>query len=62
MFPRYARRAVRAWSSRFAASPLLEGIGGRFDGDFTGVAPYALDEDSAERLWEVSLGLVGRRA
>jgi NAD(P)-dependent dehydrogenase (short-subunit alcohol dehydrogenase family) len=65
-----------ATSVLVATSPLLEGIGGRYfadcnegvpvtrrvDGDFTGVAPYALDEDNAERLWEVSLGLVGRSA
>jgi hypothetical protein len=23
-----------------------------------GVAPYALDRDNADRLWEVSLGLI----
>jgi hypothetical protein len=51
----------------------VEGIGGRYfadcnegvrvtrriDGDFTGVAPYALDGNNAERLWELSLELVG---
>ena len=50
-----------------AASPLLDGIGGRYfancneaevvakrPGDMTGVAPYALDEANADRLWEVS--------
>jgi NAD(P)-dependent dehydrogenase (short-subunit alcohol dehydrogenase family) len=56
-----------------ATSPLVEGIGGRYfadcnegvrvtrriDGDFTGVAPYALDGNNAERLWELSLELVG---
>jgi NAD(P)-dependent dehydrogenase (short-subunit alcohol dehydrogenase family) len=55
-----------------AASPLLEGIGGRYfedcneaptvaqrPTDFSGgVAPYALDGDNARRLWEISLRLV----
>lgn len=55
-----------------ATSPLLEGIGGRYfvnnqeavvvdrpTGDMTGVAPYALDPANAERLWDVSLELLG---
>jgi NAD(P)-dependent dehydrogenase (short-subunit alcohol dehydrogenase family) len=55
-----------------ATSPLLEGIGGRYfedvreaetvdrrGPDYRGVAGYALDAGNAERLWEVSLGLVG---
>jgi NAD(P)-dependent dehydrogenase (short-subunit alcohol dehydrogenase family) len=55
-----------------ATSPLLEGIGGRYfvdnqeavvvdrpTNDMTGVAPYALDPANAERLWDVSLGLLG---
>ena len=58
-----------------AASPLLEGVGGRYFADcnevpvvdttFTGpprgfgVAPYALDPDKAKQLWEVSLDLIG---
>ena len=52
-----------------AASPLLQGIGGRYledcqeaqtiasraDSDGRhGVAPYALDPDNARRLWEIS--------
>jgi NAD(P)-dependent dehydrogenase (short-subunit alcohol dehydrogenase family) len=50
-----------------ATSPLLEGVGGRYfancneaevvakrPGDMTGVAPYALDEANADRLWDVS--------
>ncbi len=50
-----------------ATSPLLDGIGGRYfancneaevvarrPGDMTGVAPYALDEANADRLWDVS--------
>lgn len=57
-----------------ATSPLLEGIGGRYfvdnqqavvvdrpTDDMTGVAPYALDPGNAERLWEVSLELLGSR-
>jgi hypothetical protein len=51
-----------------ATSPLLEGVGGRYFEDaneagphtgdeYRGVAPYALDSDAAERLWELSLEL-----
>jgi NAD(P)-dependent dehydrogenase (short-subunit alcohol dehydrogenase family) len=62
-----------ATSVLLAASPLLEGIGGRYFEDCNeavrverrgkpgqgGVAPYALDPANAERLWELSLKLVG---
>jgi NAD(P)-dependent dehydrogenase (short-subunit alcohol dehydrogenase family) len=62
-----------ATSVLLAASPLLEGIGGRYfencaeaqvvdrrdEFGIYGVAPYALDPANAERLWEVSLDLVG---
>jgi hypothetical protein len=55
-----------------ATSPLLDGVGGRYfddcnearvvqrreDPGISGVAPYALDPDNAERLWEVSLELI----
>jgi hypothetical protein len=48
-----------------ATSPLLEGIGGRYfedcneaeanvPGTRRGVAPHALDPESAARLWEIS--------
>jgi NAD(P)-dependent dehydrogenase (short-subunit alcohol dehydrogenase family) len=63
-----------ATSVLLAISPLLEGIGGRYFadcneatlvtrrggdiGDFTAVAPYALDPDNAGRLWEESLRLL----
>lgn len=61
-----------ATSVLLAASPLLEGIGGRYFDDcneatvvdrrdefgISGVAPYALDPGNAERLWELSLRLV----
>jgi NAD(P)-dependent dehydrogenase (short-subunit alcohol dehydrogenase family) len=61
-----------ATSVLLATSPQLEGIGGRYFEDCNeapvihrrgeaglgGVAPYALDADNAERLWEVSLGLI----
>lgn len=61
-----------ATSVLLAASPLLEGIGGRYFEDCAeaepieragprgsgGVAPYALDRDNAERLWELSERLV----
>jgi NAD(P)-dependent dehydrogenase (short-subunit alcohol dehydrogenase family) len=55
-----------ATSVLVATSPLLEGIGGRYfedcnealphqPGTRTGVAAYALDQEAAERLWDVSL-------
>jgi NAD(P)-dependent dehydrogenase (short-subunit alcohol dehydrogenase family) len=61
-----------ATSVLLAASPLLEGIGGRYFEDCNeavrvdrrgkpgqgGVAPYALDPANAERLWELSLMLL----
>jgi NAD(P)-dependent dehydrogenase (short-subunit alcohol dehydrogenase family) len=60
-----------ATSVLLAASPLLEGIGGRYfedcneaptvprrPADYRGVAPYALDRANAERLWEVALELI----
>jgi NAD(P)-dependent dehydrogenase (short-subunit alcohol dehydrogenase family) len=60
-----------ATSVLLAASPLVEGIGGRYfedcneaqpvsdrGGGFQGVAPYALDPDNADRLWEESLRLL----
>jgi NAD(P)-dependent dehydrogenase (short-subunit alcohol dehydrogenase family) len=60
-----------ATSALLAASPLLEGIGGRYFEDcgqtsvihargeagLGGVASYALDPGNAERLWAVSLAL-----
>jgi NAD(P)-dependent dehydrogenase (short-subunit alcohol dehydrogenase family) len=61
-----------ATSVLLAASPLTEGISGRYFEDVTeaevvherdlgtrGVAAYALDPANAERLWDVSLGLIG---
>ena len=62
-----------ATSVLLAASPLLEGVGGRYFEDCNeavlvnrrggpgkgGVAPYALDPANAERLWELSLRLIG---
>ncbi|OBB33285.1 oxidoreductase [Mycolicibacterium peregrinum] len=61
-----------ATSVLLAASPLLEGVGGRYFDDcneatvvdrrdefgISGVAPYALDPANAQRLWELSLRLV----
>jgi NAD(P)-dependent dehydrogenase (short-subunit alcohol dehydrogenase family) len=61
-----------ATSVLLAASPLLDGIGGRYFEDCNeavrvdrrgkpgqgGVAPYALDPANAERLWELSLALI----
>ncbi|MEG4234364.1 SDR family NAD(P)-dependent oxidoreductase [Microcoleus sp. Pol11C3] len=59
-----------ATSVLLASSVLLEGIGGRYfedcneativangNGYISGVAPYALDPDNADRLWEESLRL-----
>ncbi|MER6184922.1 SDR family NAD(P)-dependent oxidoreductase [Streptomyces sp. NPDC001652] len=54
-----------ATSVLLAASPLLDGISGRYfedcdeaplhqSGTNTGVAPHALDPEAAERLWQVS--------
>ncbi|RKF28594.1 SDR family NAD(P)-dependent oxidoreductase [Micromonospora globbae] len=54
-----------ATSVLLAASPLLDGVGGRYfedcqeagpnqPGTRTGYAPYAMDPEAAERLWQVS--------
>ncbi|SDT08181.1 SDR family NAD(P)-dependent oxidoreductase [Pseudomonas granadensis] len=64
-----------ATSVLLAASPLLEGVGGRYfedcnealvvdrrPADYTGVAPYALDPDNARRLWEAALRMIGSAA
>jgi NAD(P)-dependent dehydrogenase (short-subunit alcohol dehydrogenase family) len=59
-----------ATSVLLAASPLLDGVGGRYfedcneagpnqPGTRRGVAPYALDRDDASRLWDVSSELLG---
>ncbi len=60
-----------ATSVLLAASPLIDGIGGRYfedcneavvverrDGGIGGVAPYALDVENAERLWDLSLAML----
>jgi len=61
-----------ATSVLLAASPLVEGVGGRYfedcnesprvskrPADFSGgVAPYALDAENAERLWNVAQKLI----
>jgi NAD(P)-dependent dehydrogenase (short-subunit alcohol dehydrogenase family) len=60
-----------ATSVLLATSSLLEGIGGRYfedcneaaivprrTEDYSGVAPYALNPDNADRLWEESLRLL----
>jgi hypothetical protein len=54
-----------------AASPLLEGIGGRYfedcneaptvtrrPSDYRGVAHYAVDPTNARRLWDIALQLI----
>jgi len=56
-----------------AASPLLDGVGGRYfedlneahtvsqrSADYIGVAGYALDPENAHRLWEIATRLVHR--
>jgi NAD(P)-dependent dehydrogenase (short-subunit alcohol dehydrogenase family) len=63
-----------ATSVLLASSPLLEGVGGRYFDDcneaqpishrgelgrLNGVAPFALDRDNADRLWELSATAVG---
>ena len=61
-----------ATSVLLATSPLLDGVGGRYFADCNesepvvaarrlrpgGVAPYALDPENADRLWEQSLRAV----
>jgi NAD(P)-dependent dehydrogenase (short-subunit alcohol dehydrogenase family) len=62
-----------ATSVLLAASPLVDGVGGRYfencneaepnqPGTPTGVAAYALDPELATRLWQVSLDTLGVRA
>lgn len=58
-----------ATSVLLAASPLVQGVTGRYfednnealpnvPGENTGVAPYALDPESAARLWDISIELL----
>jgi NAD(P)-dependent dehydrogenase (short-subunit alcohol dehydrogenase family) len=58
-----------ATSVLVAASPLLDGVGGRYfedcdeaepnqPGTRHGVAPYALDPEAAQRLWQVSADML----
>ncbi|MGO4139470.1 SDR family NAD(P)-dependent oxidoreductase [Rhizobium brockwellii] len=63
-----------ATSVLLAASPLVEGVTGRYfdncqeapsiarrpDGKLEGVAPYALDSANADRLWQMALDIVGK--
>jgi NAD(P)-dependent dehydrogenase (short-subunit alcohol dehydrogenase family) len=61
-----------ATSTLLAASPLVEGVTGRYfedcnealpasaDAPMSGVEPYALDPEAADRLWHVSLALLRR--
>ena len=71
--PLKTREQGAATSVLLATSPLLEGIGGRYFEDCNeaeviaertpsttgGVAPYALDPDNADRLWDASLRILG---
>jgi hypothetical protein len=65
------RRARAATSVLLAASPLVDGVSGRYFEDCNeaepyrpgirrGVAEYAIDPDNAARLWQVSLELLTR--
>jgi NAD(P)-dependent dehydrogenase (short-subunit alcohol dehydrogenase family) len=60
-----------ATSALLATSPLLDGVGGRYfedcneaeratgrTDDLRGVAPYALNPENADRLWDVSIDLL----
>ncbi|MGO7164805.1 oxidoreductase, partial [Rhizobium johnstonii] len=75
--PEHLRKNPRqgaATSVLLAASPLVEGVNGRYfdncqeaaliarrpDGKLEGVAPYALDSANADRLWEMALRIVGK--
>jgi NAD(P)-dependent dehydrogenase (short-subunit alcohol dehydrogenase family) len=60
-----------ATSVLLAASPLLEGVGGKYfencneaaphqEGSVSGVAAWALDPEAAARLWQVSVEAVAR--
>ncbi|MFF0038895.1 SDR family NAD(P)-dependent oxidoreductase [Streptomyces mirabilis] len=62
-----------ATSVLLAASPLVDGVGGRYfedcneaeehqEGSRSGVARHAVDPKAAERLWEISLDAVLRRS
>lgn len=68
-FPWKTPEQGAATSVLLAASPLLEGVGGRYfedcnqaklntPPDLNGVAPYALDSVNAKRLWEISLNML----
>jgi NAD(P)-dependent dehydrogenase (short-subunit alcohol dehydrogenase family) len=71
--PENLRKTVEqgaATSVLLAGSPLVEGIGGRYFEDcneaevvsepelFAGVNPFALDPDSAQELWDLSLSML----
>jgi NAD(P)-dependent dehydrogenase (short-subunit alcohol dehydrogenase family) len=66
-----ARQQGAATSVLLAGSPLLEGVGGRYFEDNNeavrvahraddehGVAPYALDPENADRLWDMSTDML----
>jgi NAD(P)-dependent dehydrogenase (short-subunit alcohol dehydrogenase family) len=72
--PEELRKTVEqgaATSVLLAASPLVEGVGGRYFEDCQeasvteepapfggGVSPYAIDPDNAEKLWDLSLAML----
>jgi NAD(P)-dependent dehydrogenase (short-subunit alcohol dehydrogenase family) len=62
-----------ATSILLATSPLVENIGGRYfencnevetvtkrPDNYEGVAMYALDKDNADRLWDISMKMIGK--
>jgi NAD(P)-dependent dehydrogenase (short-subunit alcohol dehydrogenase family) len=70
-FPQTSLQQAAATSVLLAASPLLEGVGGRYfeacneaervtrrTDDLHGVAPFALNPENADRLWDESLDML----
>jgi hypothetical protein len=67
------RRKGASTSVLLAASPLVDGVTGRYfednnealpqgDSEYSGVAAYALDPESATRLWDVSEKLLAQQS
>ncbi len=77
--PEHLRKTTEQGASTtafLAASPLLEGVSGKYfddcqeapvvnergNGPFKGVADYAVDPDNAARLWNVANAMISRRS
>ena len=69
--PQTSLQQAAATSVLLAASPLLEGVGGRYfeacneaervtrrPDDLHGVAPFALNPENADRLWDESVDML----